>query len=120
MSDLVIPLMIGFLFAVGLYLMLRQSLIKLIFGLVLVGNATNLLVFTASRLVSGGTPIVRKGDKVLQTPFPDPLGQALILTAIVISFGTLAFVMVLIKRAYDYFGTDDVCALIEPEEEEIA
>ena len=118
MTTLILAIVIGSLFATGAYLIMRRSTIKLLFGLVLLGNATNLLVFTSARLVRERTPLVELGQTELIAPYPDPLAQALILTAIVISFGVLAFAMILVKRAYDSFGTDDVEALIEPEYEE--
>lgn len=117
-TAVLLPVVIGLLYAVGIYLLLRRSLIKILFGLVLLGNATNLLVFTSARITKGDSPLIEMGSKVLPEGSPDPLVQALILTAIVISFGTLAFAMTLIKRAYEVFGSDDAEALLEPEGDE--
>jgi multicomponent Na+:H+ antiporter subunit C len=114
MTELAVAILTGILFTTGVYLLLERTMIKFLIGLVLLGNATNLVVFTCSRLVRGAPPIIPKGEKVLQPPFADPLGQALILTAIVISFGVLAFTMMLIRRTYDAIGSDDVEDLIEP------
>lgn len=113
--NIVLALTIGVLFAAGTFLFLRRSMIQLLFGLVLLGNATNLLVFTCARLVRGKSPIIPEGQKILDPQHSDPLGQALILTAIVISFGVLAFSMVLVRRAFDISGTDDPDALDEDE-----
>ena len=99
---------VGILFAAGVYLMMRRSIVKLTIGLVLVSQAANLLIFTASGLERGSPPLVPFGESAPPMPFADPLPQALILTAIVISFGVLAFTLVLVKRAYQTVGTDDL------------
>ena len=99
---------IGGLYAAGFYLMLRRSIVKLIFGLALLGNAVNLLIFTMGRPVRGRPPLVPEGALEPAAPFADPLTQALILTAIVIAFGVQAFALVLIKRVYDEVGSDDL------------
>lgn len=99
---------IGGLYAAGLYMMVRRSIVKMIFGLALLGNAANLLIFTMGRLVRGRPPLVPLGATEPLQPFADPLTQALILTAIVIGFGVQAFALVLIKRVYDEVGTDDL------------
>lgn len=99
---------IGGLYASGIYLMLRRSVVKLIIGLALLSNGANLLIFTVGRLVRGRPPIVPEGETTAVALFADPLPQALILTAIVISFGVLAFALVLVHRAYQTVGTDDL------------
>ncbi|NJP06313.1 MAG: Na+/H+ antiporter subunit C [Chloroflexaceae bacterium] len=102
---------VGGLYAGGIYLMLRRSMIKLIFGLVLLGHASNLLIFTVGRLTSDQPPLVPDGAETLTEPFADPLPQALILTAIVIGFGMQAFALVLVKRMFLTARTDDVHAI---------
>jgi multicomponent Na+:H+ antiporter subunit C len=102
-----VAIAIGILFASGTYLLLRRSLLKVIFGLSLIGNAANLLIFTAAGLMRGGVPIVPWDQGVLAPGSPDPLPQALILTAIVITFGVQAFALVLVLRAYQEIGSDD-------------
>lgn len=97
----------GGLFGAGVYLMMRRSIVKLIIGLGLVGHAGNLLVFATSRVVRARPPIVEEGSQGLTQPHADPLPQALILTAIVIGFSVLAFMMVLASRVYKALGTDD-------------
>lgn len=114
--NVLLAVLIGLMYAVGAYLMMRRSIVKLLFGLLLLSNATNLLVFVAARLVRGAPPVVDKGQQTLQPPFADPLGQALILTAIVISFAVLGFALVLVKRTYQALGDDDLDALT-PEED---
>lgn len=104
----VLALVIGILYGTGLYLILRRSLVKLIFGLVILGHATHLLIFTAAGLTRARPPIIADEAQTLALTAADPLPQALILTAIVISFGILAFALVLIRRAYSVVGSDDV------------
>ena len=106
--DTVLAFVIGGLYAAGIYLVLRRSIVKLIIGLSLLGQAANLLIFTAAGLTRARPPIVPEGSTVPVDPSADPLPQALILTAIVISFGVLAFTAVLIKRVYQTVGTDDL------------
>jgi multicomponent Na+:H+ antiporter subunit C len=106
--EIVLAFVVGGLYAAAVYLMLRRSLVKLIFGLIMLGHASNLLIFTAGRLVRSQPPIVPSGETTLAAPFADPVPQALILTAIVISFGVQAFAIVLLKRAYQTAGTDDL------------
>ena len=108
---LVLAIVIGLLYAAGLYLIMRRGMVKLILGLVLLGHAANLLIFTVGGLVRGGTPIVLPGQESLLPPYPDPLPEALVLTAIVIGFAVQAFALVLVKRAYKETGTDDLDAL---------
>ena len=101
--DTVLAIVIGGLFAAGFYSLLRRSI-----GIILLSNATNLLIFTASGLTRGRPPLVIEGADALAHPHADPLPQALILTAIVIGFGVLAFVLVLVHRAYQTIKTDDM------------
>jgi multicomponent Na+:H+ antiporter subunit C len=106
--ELLLAIVIGVLYAGGVYMMMRRSLVKLILGLGLLGHASNLLLFSMGDLVAGVPPLIAEGAKSLAAPFADPLPQALILTAIVIGFGTQAFAIVLIKRVYQAVDTDDI------------
>jgi multicomponent Na+:H+ antiporter subunit C len=107
----VLAIVIGLLYAAGLYLVMRRSMVKLILGLALLAHAANLLIFTVGGLTRGGTPIVPRGEDALVPPFPDPVPEALVLTAIVIGFAVQAFALVLVKRAHRETGTDDMDAL---------
>jgi multicomponent Na+:H+ antiporter subunit C len=107
----ILAIAIGMLYACGLYLVMRRSVVRLILGLALLAHAANLLIFTVGRLTRGSTPIVPPGESALAPPFPDPVPQALVLTAIVIGFGVQAFALVLVKRAYQESGTDDLDAM---------
>jgi len=98
----------GVLYATGIYLMLRRRLAQLIIGIALLSNGTNLLIFTAGGLTRGQPPVVPAGAEALVEPYADPVPQALVLTAIVIGFGLLAFSLVLAHRVHDTTGSDDV------------
>lgn len=104
----VMAIVIGGLYAAGIYMLLRRSIVKLIFGLVLLGHAANLLILTAGGLVRARSPLVPEGAMIPAPPVADPLPQALILTAIVIGFGVVAFTVVLIHRAEQAGETDDM------------
>lgn len=105
--EAVLAVVIGGLYAAGMYLMVRRSIVKMIFGLALLGNAANLLIFTVGRLVRGRPPHIPADGVLPAVPMADPVPQALILTAIVIGFGVQAFALVLIKRVYQTVGSDD-------------
>lgn len=106
-----LAVVIGVLYASGLYLVMRRNVVKLVLGLALLGHAANLLIFTAGRLSQAAAPIVPAGAERLTPPHADPVPQALVLTAIVIGFGVQAFALVLVKRAYRATGTDDLDAM---------
>jgi multicomponent Na+:H+ antiporter subunit C len=106
--EVLLAVVIGILYASGLYLMLRRNIIRLAIGLALLGHAANLLIFTSAGLRRGRPPIVPAGAVTPDGPIADPLPQALILTAIVIGFGVLAFTLVLIHRTYQVVGADDL------------
>ncbi|MBS4033026.1 MAG: Na+/H+ antiporter subunit C [Ignavibacterium sp.] len=106
--NFLLALIIGLLYGAGTYLILRRSLAKVLFGLIFLGHAANLLIFTIGRLTKGAPPFIPEGAETLVEPYADPLPQALILTAIVIGFGVQAFAIVLFKRTYQTVGTDDL------------
>ncbi len=106
--EILLALMIGVLYAAGIYMMLRRSLVKLIIGIILIGNGANLLIFLLGRITKGSPPIIPGDANVLTEAFADPVPQALILTAIVISFGLQSFAIVLVKRAHTVVKTDDL------------
>ena len=103
-----LALIIGGLYTAGLYLMMRRSIVKLIIGLSLLGNAANLLIFTVGRLTRGRPALIPLDASEITGPYADPVPQALILTAIVIGFGVQAFAVVLVRCAYHTVGTDDL------------
>ena len=99
---------IGVLFGCAVYMMLRRSIVKLVIGLMILSNAANLLLFAVSGMTRGAPPLIPDGAQVPEGLIADPLPQALVLTAIVIAFGVLAFAVVLIHRAYEVVGNDDL------------
>ena len=95
---------IGVLVGGGVYLLLRPRTFSVILGLTLLSYGVNLFLLAAGRLGSGAAPVLVDGAAA----YADPLPQALILTAIVISFGMTAFLVVLALRAFLTLQTDHV------------
>jgi multicomponent K+:H+ antiporter subunit C len=102
--ELLFATTIGVLIAAGVYLVLRARTFPVVLGLALISYAVNYFVFALGRLKVGLEPIIREGS----TAYPDPIPQALVLTAIVIGFGMTAFVLVLALRANLEVGNDHV------------
>jgi multicomponent Na+:H+ antiporter subunit C len=105
--DPVFAILVGLFFASAVYLMLSKITIRIMLGIAILGNGVNLLLFTAGRVTRTMPPIIPDGLDVLPAGAANPLPQALILTAIVISFSFLAFLLVLTYRAYQDLGTVD-------------
>ncbi|MBN1278613.1 MAG: Na+/H+ antiporter subunit C [Chlorobium sp.] len=105
---LLLAIVTGCLYAAGIFLILRRNMVKVIFGLILLGHGANLLIFTVGRLTKGVPAFVPAATDVLTGEYADPLPQALILTAIVIGFGLQAFTIVLFKRTWLTLGTEDL------------
>jgi multicomponent Na+:H+ antiporter subunit C len=118
MMEPVLAILVGLFFAAALYLMLSKVTIRLMLGIAILGNAVNLLLFTAGRVTREVPPIIPAGMDTLPSDAANPLPQALILTAIVISFSLLAFLLVLTYRAYQTLKTDntDQMRTAEPRE----
>jgi len=106
--ELLLAVTAGTLYAAGLYLLLRPRLAQLIIGLGLLTNGTNVLIFASGGLTREVPPVVPEGKAALEPPFADPVPQSLILTAIVIGFGVLAFALVLAHQVHRMSGSDDV------------
>lgn len=102
---------IGALTAAGIYLCLRARTFPVVIGLAMMSYAINLFLFAMGRLVVGRPPIFEKNAAV----YTDPLPQALVLTAIVISFGMTALALVLALRAFLETGTDQVDGKPDPD-----
>ena len=107
---------VGVMAAGSVYLLLSHNLVRVLFGLILLSNAANFVIFAAGGMSEGLPPLIGRGESVLMEPYSNPLPQALILTAIVISFGLLAFALVLVYRGYQELGTldSDRMRLAEP------
>ena len=110
MTAIMLALLVGVLFTCGALLILQRGQIKVVLGLALFTHAVNLTLFGSGALTHGKPPILpHEGDltQILATQnFADPLPQALILTAIVISFGVTAFLVVLVSRRDALTGGD--------------
>lgn len=102
--EIVMIFVCGILTAMSVYLILSKSLIRIIIGTTILTHASNLFLMTMGGLKKGDIPIYEKGI----TSYVDPIPQALILTAIVISFSVTAFFLVLAFRSYKELGTDNV------------
>lgn len=113
--EIILAIVSGTLFAASFYLLLRRNLLRFIIGLIILGNAVNLLIFTMGRLTREIPPVIPKGQKVIEGAYANPLPQALILTAIVISFGLLAFTLVLVYRNHSVSQTIDADKLTASE-----
>ncbi len=111
----VLAFVVGAMVAASVYLMLRRRLLNFLFGLVLISNAVNLLIFASGRLTRGRPALIPEDAGGAAQVLANALSQALILTAIVIGFGLMAFVLVLIYRAYRVFDTIDAEAMREAE-----
>lgn len=109
--QLLLIMMVGLLYAAGIYMMFRRSMVKLLLGLLLLGNGANLLIFLMGDLTKGRPPIIDENSVTLTGAYADPIPQALILTAIVISFGLQSFAIVLLKIVYRDTGSDDLDSL---------
>ncbi|MEQ8316117.1 MAG: Na+/H+ antiporter subunit C [Phycisphaerales bacterium] len=109
--ELLLAIAVGFLYAAGIYMILRRSFVKLIIGLALISHGANLLIFAAGSLTRGKPALIPADQDELVGQYTDPLPPALILTAVVISFAILAFTIVLVKRTYQEVGTDDLDAM---------
>lgn len=94
----ILAVVVGTLYGCGIYMLLRRSLPKLVVGLILLSNGANLLIFAAAGLTRGKAPLIGPTADRLLGGEADPVPQALVLTAIVIGFGLLAFTLVLLKR----------------------
>ncbi|WP_018239128.1 Na+/H+ antiporter subunit C [Ensifer sp. BR816] len=112
-------LLVGIFFSVAVYLMLSKFIIRVLLGVAVLGNGVNLLIFTGGRLTREVPPIIPEGAESLAAPAANALPQALILTAIVISFSFFAFLLVLSWRAYSDLATDntDEMRVAEPADE---
>lgn len=106
--EFLLPILTGTLFAVSLYFILHRHLFKLILGLILFGLATNLFLFIAGGVLRGSSAIINQNQQLPSEPYADPVPQALLLTAIVIGFGIQAFAIVLIRRVYRAFMSNNL------------
>lgn len=103
----VFSLVVACFFGVAVYLMLSRHIVRILIGVVIFGNTVNLLIFTAGRLTREAPALIAAGSDRIEGVVANALPQALILTAIVISFSFFAFLLVLSYRAWQELGSDD-------------
>lgn len=106
--EVIFALAIGILSGSGVWLLLRPRTFQVIMGLALLSYAINLFIFAMGRLAIDRAPILDPGDPTQAVHYADPVPQALVLTAIVISFATTALLLVVILAARGLTGTDHV------------
>lgn len=106
--ELIVSFAIAALTGSGVWLLLRPRTFQVIIGLALLSYAVNLFIFSMGRLRVGAAAVLEKGQIGDPQLFADPLPQALVLTAIVISFATTALFLVVLLAARGLTGTDHV------------
>ena len=106
--ELTLSLAIGILFGSGVWLLLRPRSYQVIIGLCLMSYGVNLFIFSMGRLRTGAAPILSKYGETDPASLTDPVPQALVLTAIVISFATTALFLVVMMASRGLTGTDHV------------
>jgi multicomponent Na+:H+ antiporter subunit C len=104
--ELLFGVLAGVLMAGGVWLILSRSLLKFLFGLVLISNVANLVIFASGGVTEGKPPLV--GESGFVDSVANSLPQALVLTAIVIGFGLVSFTLTLALRAWQAIGTTHV------------
>jgi multicomponent K+:H+ antiporter subunit C len=107
MIEIVLALAIGVLAASGTWLLLRPRTFQVIMGLCLLSYAVNIFIFAMGRLRIAAAPVTQSGLETL-APYDDPTPQALVLTAIVISFALTALFLVVVLAARGATGSDHV------------
>ncbi|WP_430817598.1 NADH-quinone oxidoreductase subunit K [Carboxylicivirga sp. RSCT41] len=105
--EILLSALTGLLYAGGVYLILRRSILKFIIGIIFMSNATNLLVFLSAGIVPG-QPAFVNGPQPETEQMADPLPQALVLTAIVIGFGIVVFTIALNYKFFQATSTEDL------------
>jgi len=108
-TQFVLAAVLGLLFALGTFLVLRRDIVRVVWGVTIISQAANVYLVTMGGL-GGSVPFVGHGTHGASAT-TDPLVQALVLTAIVIGFGTTAFALVLTYRVYQEHGTIDLAEL---------
>ncbi|WP_328304880.1 Na(+)/H(+) antiporter subunit C [Actinomycetospora sp. NBC_00405] len=108
-SPIVLLALVGVLYTAGVYLLLERSLTRVLLGVLVLGNATNVLVIVAGG-PTGAAPLVGRAPEETMS---DALVQALVLTAIVITLGVSAFLLALIHRAWTLDREDDLTEDVE-------
>ena len=105
--EAIIAVLVGVLMASSVYLMLRRNLVRFVLGLALISHTANLLIFSSGGLQGKHPPLIAPGEVLPEPGAANALPQALMLTAIVISFSVFAFLLVLAFRTYQRLETVD-------------
>ncbi len=112
--EIIVSITVGLLVAIGIWMLLDRGLLRVVLGIVVLGNGVNLAVFSAGRLDGRAAAFVTEaGAPVLAA---NPLPQALVLTAIVIGFALFVFALAVLKRSWELHGnveTDRITAVAE-------
>lgn len=103
-TNITLVVLVAVLFAAGVYLLLERSLTRVLIGVIMIGNGANVMYLVASGR-AGRAPIVGLNDPA---DMSDPLPQAMVLTAIVITLGVASFLLAMAYRAWQLNGHDDV------------
>lgn len=114
MTQFVLAGVLGTLFAIGTFLVLRRDVVRVVWGITILSQTANVYLITMGGL-GGSAPILSHGAAPDPSTVTDPLVQALVLTAIVIGFGTSALALVLTYRVYQEHGTIDLNSIAEAE-----
>ena len=102
-----ITIVVAVLIILGFFLLMQRSISRIVLGLVVLSNAANLVIFVAPGLLRAKAPLIT-GESLAGFPHADPLPQALILTAIVIGMGVLAFALGLVYKITKVLEIQDV------------
>lgn len=108
--EIIVAITVGVLTASGIYLLLRNRSFPVILGLILITYAVNLFLFASGGIAVDQPPVIKDDAD----GYSDPVPQALVLTAIVISFGMTALIVVLALRTYLETDSDNVSFLASP------
>jgi multicomponent K+:H+ antiporter subunit C len=106
--EVLIAIAIGVLTCCGVWLMLQPRTFQVLMGLALLAYGVNLFIFSMGSLSVGAEPIIRPGVPADLLHYTDPLPQALVLTAIVISFATTALFLVVLLASRGFTDSDHV------------
>lgn len=115
MTQFVLAAVLGTLFAIGTFLTLRRDIVRVVWGVTILSQTANVYLITMGGL-GGAAPLLTHGAVPDTSTVTDPLVQALVLTAIVIGFGTTALALVLTYRVYQEHGTIDLHSVAEAEQ----
>ncbi|MFU2486048.1 sodium:proton antiporter [Thauera sp. WH-1] len=112
--EIIASITVGLLVAIGIWMLLDRSLLRVVLGVIVLGNGVNLAVFVAGRLDGRAAAFVTEAGAPAMAA--NPLPQALVLTAIVIGFALFVFALAVLKRTWevhDNIETDRITAVAE-------